>query len=476
MKRVTILVLGLLGASSSHGLSLDEYLAQARVKHKGIQSLEASKSAASYRREAGDTVLSPMLTLKASSTDDKSPQNLGTFVTDRTQITEYSLGLGKKFSTGTNAQILASTSEYKISGADYSRTPPGAFAQTLGKGALGLSLSQSLWKDAFGNATRLRQERELQIERAERQSYDLQEQQLLIEAEAAYWDYLYQREELAQRQASLERARKIENWVRRRVSNGIGDEADVYNAQGLVAGRELQLLMAQDEILAGEKRVRDVLELKDGEALPVLTGDLGASRRLEQMSQGNSGRKIRLDSYLAVLEAKAKAISAEEVNDGYRPDLVLEGLYRTNSSEPTMTEATTNMTQTNKPTQSVALKLVWMLDGDVKHAARQTAKSEALAAALRQERKLLESESSWNEINRRHSELTKKINAARVSSEVQNRKAAAQRDKLSKGRAITSDVITAEQDAAEATLTLIKLRAEQRKLEAQGRLFVTMEE
>lgn len=476
MKSKLALSLVLLLPTVSPALTLEEYLGQVRAKHRGLQSLEASRDAATNRREAGDVGLSPVLSLKATSLDDKKPQNLGTFVVDRNEVVDYSLGLGKTFSTGTTAQVSANTNETKLTGRNLGTTPPQGISQTLGTGSLGLALSQSLWKGGFGSAIRLRQERELQIERTEKQSYDLQAQQILIQAEAAYWDALFQREELKLRQDSLERARRIESWVKRRVGNGIGDSADVYNAQGLVAGRELQLLIAQDDMVAVERRLRDILELPDSEPLPALSGTLMDSRRLEQMAQGHDGRKIRLDSYLAVLEAKTKAIVADEVEDGYKPDLVLEGAYRTNSAEPTMSEASTKMAENDKPTQSIGLKLVWLLDGDVKNAARRTAKSEALAAALKKERQLLESDSAWAELNRRHGELSKKIQAAKFASDVQSKKAAAQRDKLNKGRAITTDVITAEQDAAEALSTLIRLQAEQRKLEAQGRLFVTFQE
>ncbi|MBX2996723.1 MAG: TolC family protein [Bdellovibrionaceae bacterium] len=457
-------------------MTLEEYLAQVRAKHRGLQSLDASRDAATNRREAGDIGLSPVLTFKATSLDDKKPQNLGAFVVDRNEVMDYSLGLGKTFTTGTTAQVTANTNETKLTGRNLGTTPPQGISQTLGTGSLGLSLSQSLWKGGFGSNVRLRQERELQIERTEKQSYDLQAQQILIQAESAYWDALFQRDELKLRQDSLERARRIESWVRRRVSNGIGDDADSFTAQGLVAGRELQLLIAQDDMVAVERRLRDILELPDSEPLPPLSGTLTGQRRLDQMSQGREGRKIRLDSYLAVLEAKTKAIVADEIEDSYKPDLVLEGAYRTNSAEPTMSEASTKMAENDKPTQSIGLKLVWLLDGDVKNAARRTAKSEALASALKKERQLLESDSAWAELNRRHGELTKKIQAAKIASDVQTKKASAQRDKLNKGRAITSDVITAEQDAAEALSTFIRLQAEQRKLEAQGRLFVTFEE
>jgi hypothetical protein len=47
---------------------------------------------------------------------------------------------------------------------------------------------------------------------------------------------------------------------------------------------------------------------------------------------------------------------------------------------------------------------------------------------------------------------------------------------LNRGRAITSDVINSEEDAANSSLNVNRLRAEARKLEAQSRLFVRLAE
>ena len=474
--RIFFLLLPLFFSFSTQAMTLDDYLSLVKKQNRAFISFEKSTEAATARREAGDIELSPTALIKAQTLDDRRPQSFGTFLLNRQQITDYTLGLGKKFSTGTQAQLSADASETKMDAEDLSTRPPTNTTQTLGAGTLGISLSQSLWKDSFGTATRLRRDRQAIVESSEKQNYNLQAKQLLVDAESAFWDYLYMKQEVLIRQDSLERAVKIEQWIKRRVSNGIGDSADLYNAQGLRAGRELQLISTQDEMTAAEKKIRDTLELKEQDPLPDLQGEIGGVRGLDQMADGRGQKKVRLDSYLAVLEAKTKAISAQEVEDSYRPDLVLSGQYKTNSFESSLGDAYQKISNTDKPTSGVALTLTWLLDGDLKNSVRQTARAEALAAALRQERKLLESQSSWSEINRRHHELTRKIQAALVASDLQTKKANAERDKLSKGRSITSEVVLAEQDAAESQLTLNKLRAEQRKLEAQGRLFITLEE
>ncbi|GIL17402.1 MAG: hypothetical protein BroJett040_11530 [Oligoflexia bacterium] len=428
--------------------------------------------ASEKRKEASQVDLSPVLVLKSTYLDDKKPQTYGTYVLSRTQATEYSVGLAKKFSTGTQAQVSASASDVQanalVSGA--------GVEQKMGIGSLGVSLSQSLWKDGFGASTRLKWDREAAVEKAEKSGYDLQQRQLLIEAESAFWDLIYLQEEMTQRKASLERAKRIESWVKRRVENGIGDRADLLNAQGLVAARELQLLVTQDEHLAMVKRLNDFLEVQAQEN-PNLEGDLKQVRNIRDLVGVSSQKNpVRLDAYLSALEAQAKMVGSREAEEAMKPDLVLEGQYKTNPIESSMSSAMNKLTDTQNPTTAIAVKLTWLLDGGAKGSVREAARQEALASQYKKERKLLESQSSWEEIQRRHTELGKKIKAAQIVSQVQAQKAAVERDKLTKGRTVTSQVITAEQDAAEAELTLVKLQAEQRKLEAQSRLFVSIEE
>lgn len=478
MKMLVILLASI--TSSASAMTLDEYLARVQERNRQFQSFDSSRQAASARREQGDLALAPALTAQARRLDDRKPMLAGPGMTlDRTAGSDYSLGLAKKFSTGTSAEISANMSNI---GAHFPNGTGGTISPNVSAG-VGISLSQSLWKDFFGHATRLRWEREAYVEKTEIEAVNLQARQLLIEAEAAFWELLYLQEEVRQREDSLARAKRIEGWVRRRVSNGIGDRADLLNAQGLVAMRELQLMTSVDERKAAEEKVRLMLELPGTEKAPVLKADLAKARPVEGMiatlraagAAKTDSRIVRLDSYLAVLEAKAKAVVAQEVEDGMRPDLVLEGTYRTNSYEPDWSDATAKITDTAAPTMGIGLRFTYILGG-AKESTRRVARMEALAAAHKKERLLFESDSAWREFLRRHSELAKKIQAAGKASQIQTSKAAAERDKLSKGRSITSQVIQAEQDAAETTLTLTKLQAEQRKLEAQARLFVRLEE
>jgi outer membrane protein TolC len=466
---LTALILAL--AQSGAAMTLEEYLQTVQKKNRNFQALDASQDAATSRYQQGDLELSPILSASGNYIDDKSLQSVGTSLVTHSQVRQYSLGLAKKFSTGTQASVTSSVEALNVEGA----TGTTGLSSESHIGTLGVSVSQSLWKDFFGTSTRLRHEREKSQAQYEKTGYNLQAKQALIDAEAAFWDLLYLQQELGIRKASLERAKKIEGWVRNRASNGIGDRADVLNAQGLVAARNLQLIATQDDLKAAQTRFADQIEWGD-QPVPVLEANLAQVRPLKSFVGGEQGRVVRLDTYLSVLDAEVKKVNAKEAAEKVSPDLVLSGQYKTNGYDTTDAKAASRMTDKDYPISTVGLAFTWALDWDAKGAVRNSAQKDALAAQLKKEKSLMDSETAWKEINRRHAEMSARIDAAENLSKVQTAKAAAERDKLAKGRSITSNVITAEQDAADAELNLTKMKAEQRKLESQSRLFVKIVE
>ena len=461
-------------APTAFALNLQEYLNIVQSKHRSLQALEASKEAADDGRESGDISLVPVLTMGASYLSDKNP--LGQFSSlgaTETKITSYNLALSKKFSSGTALSVYGQTSEIENVGI---QAPQYAGFQKLGLGVLGVSLSQSLWKDFFGHGTRLRHEREEAVTAAKKGGYDLQARGLLVTAEAAYWNYIYARENVNTSKGALERAKKIESWTRRRVSDGISDRADLLQAQALVASRELLLISGQDELESAKAALRNFLSLEKTEELPEIMGNISQTRSISSMVDGTQGRVVLIEAYLASLEAKANSVVAKEVEDAYRPDLVLSGAYNTNVKKPDMPEATSHLTDTDTPTTKVALNFTYMFDTDVKSAARNEARKLALASRLTAEQKLIDSELSWTELNRQYIEMSKRVEAAETISKLQGDRARATNDLFNKGRTITMNVVDAEQDAATAELSLTRLKSEQRKMEAQGRLYMMVED
>jgi len=468
--KYTLLLSLLLAHAAASAMTLEQFLAEVQKRNRAFQAFATSQEAAEDRREAGDIGLSPVLTMAGGYlSDEAQPQTVGTKTVSR----QYSLGVAKEFSSGTKASVSANAQQVQI------RDVPPGFERfgDYAASSLGLALSQSLWKNFFGRGTRLRQQREASAASLEKESYNLQQRQILIDAEIAYWDYLYQQEELKSRMDSLDRAKKIEGWLKRRYSDGINDKADYLNGQALTASRELLLASTRDQAVAAEKNIRLVLELDPKDKMPVLESDFKKPRDIRALIGGDAGRVVRLDAYMAALEAKTKDLGAQEAKDQLRPDLVLQAAYNTNSNiQSNTTEALNKISNTDIPTSKIGLNFTYIFDTDAKVSKEALYRKEALAAQLTSERKMLESENSWSELLRRYGEMLKQIDTAERISQLQVSKAKEQSLKLARGRAVTSDVVNSEEDAANSTLTLNRLRSEARKMEAQSRLFIRLNE
>lgn len=454
-------------------LELKEFLNSVKNKNSNIESLKYSIEAAEYKKESGDLGLAPVLFLSGGYLSDKKQPNQ--LYANETEAKKYTLGLSKKFSSGTLVKITSDLSEIKNKGLQNPLFAP--FAE-YSSGSLGISLTQSLLKDSFGFGTELRHQRENQQLALELSALTLQERQTLLDAEALFWDNLYLDQEVKQRESSLARATKIENWIQKRFQDGIADRADMMNAKALKALREMQLISSVDELRSAQKKLRDVLELKKDEQSPILQGDLSLNRGIAVYVSKDRPVK-RIDVKVAELESDLKMTLSKEIEDSQKSDLVLTAGYNTNAYANPGSGAfalTSELSKTDTPTAQVGLVWTYMLDTDSKKSLSLQAEKEALAAKLKAQKKRIDGLSSWEELSRRHLELTKKIEAMNKVAEFQKERARAEQDKLSKGRSITSQVISSEQDASDSELTLVKLKAEQRKLESQSLLFEEVKE
>lgn len=459
-------------AQGQSTMSLEDFTQAIRKKNTNFQVFGESKESSELKQKAGDVSLVPVLFLSAGYLSDKKQPNQ--LSANESLAQKYSLGLSQKFSSGTSLKVSTDLMDVQNNGIQSALFSSYAKYST---GSLGVSVSQSLLKDGFGELTTYRRERENIQKNMEVYSLSLQEKQQLLEAELAFWDALYLDLEVKQREASLQRATKIENWIQKRYSDGIADKADMMNAKALKATRELQLISSLDEQKVVFKKIRDLLELGQNEPTPVFKGDISKSRSLSYYLP-NVKNVARMDVQLSVLEAALRKTVAKEISGNQKSDLQLSASYNTNAydSSKSSFSLASDLTKTETPTTQVALTWTYLWDTEEKRALALQGEKELKISELKLKRKQIESQSMWEELNRRYNELTQKIDAMSKVTEFQRERAKAEADKLSKGRSITSQVITSEQEASDSELSLIKMKAEQRKLESQGLLFTEVKE
>jgi outer membrane protein TolC len=461
MKRI-VWILGWSWIGTSSAIGLQEYLEQVKQKNGILEAVPLSKEAADAKTVIGDFALSPYVTAKALTYDDKAKQ-LSPFQGTRTEGQEYSLGIAKKFASGTGLSLTYGQKKTVLTGAPFVVTEPWANALTLG-------VSQSLWKDFFGAGTRLRRERESNTARLEKLAQEIQSRQTLIAAENAYWDAVYDTEELRVRKTSMERAKRLMTWVQNRLDSGIGDVSDLLQAQSANSLREMQLLTAVDEQVVGRRKLADQIQSNDLNSLQDVQADYNEARDLSKIAGSDS--PVRIDALAKTLESNVRKSAAEEFSEGLKPDLSLQASYALNARRTQYSQALGDTFETDYPTKSIGLTLSMDLDRGAVSKARAGMDAEARAADAKNRQARFESNSAWTELVRRHQVLSERIKVMEKLTKINLDRMKRENERLRVGRTTTFQVINFEQESDETEILLVKLKTERRKLESQARLFV----
>jgi outer membrane protein TolC len=446
-------------------MTIDDYMKEVEKKNKVISSYDLSIEAADEKKTAGDIGLAPVLTAGYSVYSDKSQPSV---IADRRDLTSANLGLSKKFSSGTSFSLNAETYKNDF----FSPVTPGNNGYSTGK--LGVSLQQSLWKDSFGHATRLRRTRESATAKLEQYSNTLKKRAAIIQAESDFWDYLVAQEDLKLKKANLDRAKKLESWTSNRVYNGISEQSDLLQIKALVSRRELELNSALDELEAKSIKIKENLGLSTSEAIPSITSDLKDIRPYVNDLMKNE-KMIKIENYLSQLEAEIKQSAAEETVDALRPDLSLVGRYSTTSYDPDYSKMQNSLSDTDRPISYIGLSFSWVFGADAVSSQKSSAKKEAIASTARAEQAKLIGENAWIDHLRRYKIAKQNVDTLEKIVKLQNERSKQEQIRFTKGRTITSNVVNAETDFAEAEVSFLRGKSGLRKLEAATLLFTKAE-
>lgn len=453
--------------SASQALTIDEYIATAKAKNPLFRSYELSVEATQSKYDSSEIELAPLLTAGYLKSKDKSlPSSMAT---GEREMDQYSLGLAKKFFTGTSVKLEALNNDFKNQG------PVIPSLDQFSTGSVGISISQSLWKDFLGAGTRNKIERQKAASQIEMTAAELQRRGFLIQLESDYWDYAVAIEDLKLKKSNLERAQKMESWTAKRVSNGISDRADLMNIKALASLRALQLQTAEEELKTQQIKFRENLGLSADEKLPEISGNMSQSRTYisDLVKKSNV---VSLESEVAKYEAATKAYVADEVKDSLKPDLTVFGSYATTSFNREKSEAVKKITDSDYPKSTVGVNFSWAFETDAKSGLRESALKESMAAKLKLEKKSALSAVGWTELVRKYQMTQTNVKTLEQIASFQRERSKAEQDKFLKGRTVTASVVTAETDAAEAEVTLLKAKAGLKKLEASGLLYVSANE
>ncbi len=444
---------------------LDQLLDQAGRESEEIRSLGMSLEALGAEIRARDIDIAPSLTASLVQTQDQR----ATFNPGRRSLSrQLDLGVLQPFSTGTTVGLTAG---YEL-----------ASVADVGSRNLAnwqFTLSQSLWRNFFGHATRVR--REVDSAEKKRRQFELllRRQQLLTRIETAYWDLALAEREMEIRQENLARSEQMQKWVGERIRHSAAEKTDGVQVRALVTTRQMELLDTKNTIEAAWNRLRQELPTIKVAAWKPRVQALETDRNpasLLAVDDGVRATPKRIDALVSSYRGKETRAMADRERDALRPQLDFVLSYGRNGIESTFSNAWQQAFSNNSTFTQFGFQFAMQLGSDVRDGRLRAAELQADALELDAKRLGQASDVGWEDLNQRIRFQRQNIENSRKLAALQIQKTEEERKRYEQGRSTAFQTISFEIEAAQAKLEVYRQLAMLRIIESQSRQFTREKE
>lgn len=436
-------------------LSLEEFKKQVMEKDPQTQAILEQKRGAELTVNQADFLTSVNLFATSTYLDDQRPTSNPTFQGSRTLVNGLSAGLQQQTRLGLKWALSQNVQKTEIE--DAALIPQPKFYDAFPK----LELAIPLWRNLLGNEISAEQDQLRFQARAQMKQADIAwiRQEALIEE--AYYNLLSQQEAYEIQKDSLTRAQRILEWSRTRVQRNLSDETDLFQSQAAVASREIDLTAAETNLRSARRQFNAYRGVA-GEDVPEKL--VGSDIDLKKLKLDKNLQKIRKDlkAQSDLNQSQAAAYGAQKEKSKPNLDLTLQA--QTNGRAATYTRAQKN-TWEDQDYLYVGVNFSMPIDqlkaSNVREGYTKLENSQRLIEKAR----LRDETLTWAETVDRAEQINKQLELLRHLEVVQRKNADSERNRLSRGRSTTFQVLTFEQNYN-------AVRAQRIQAEFQARQFI----
>lgn len=447
-------------------LTLDAYLKQVAEGNPAFKAARLSSEGAEQKSGEGGLIFSPRIFADGSyAYNSQGPFGLG-----YNWLAQQNYAAGFQYQTpfGLGAKLY-----YKILAqeADYPATLAGFFGTTrpiFYEGSTNLELSFPLWRNLFGGEMRAQRDATEAGTLAARFGSSYQAKGLLNASEAGYWRLALARENVRVQKEAMEISKKMLDWARRRAGLQLGDKSDAYQMEAAYDLRSLQLQAALDEERSATLEFNANRGSKDetvNDKLVALTPDLLVNLKVPERAQ------FRDDVKAAEYQQLAAVASAKLGLHRNSPKLDLSGTVSFWQRSTDFGTALSQSFSARHPSGAIALNFQLPLDIPTVLDVRSGFHKDIEAAELTYQRKIFDQEKEWTDIVKKLDEAKHRYELALKIEKIQNEKFEYERDRLTRGRTTTMQLLTFEQDLRNSQYTRIQSQAAVLNLIAQMKTF-----
>ncbi len=472
-------------AEANPSLDLKDYITQVTQKNTGVQGSTLSGTASEMRSIEAKLLTAPTLYASIETKGDGKIQPFSFLQYDRLETNVASLGVMQNFSFGLQAKL-----HYDLMTLRYINPQTGALGP-LGA-SLGtiftnqfinfspvLELTQSLWGNGFGRTTRASKELIEAQALASSHLSRFEAQNTLVQAELTYWRLAAARQIIEVQNQAIDRAQKIYEWNQNRVNLHLGDEADALQAQALLQARALDVLTASNEERSAARAFNSARNQDSDEVKETLH-----RLALDDLNSVETPKKTKIKEDVQAAKEAAKATQADSIVhlEKNKPNLEVYGSLALNGQPQNMYAppygGTVNAGQSlglsvlpNRPTYVVGVRFSMPLEFDTVSQSQEAWRQQKTAAELTYERKLFEQEENWKGLTQSLDDSKKHLELSQQLEVTQKNKLEKEKERLTRGRTTTYQVLLFEQDYLFSQLGRIKDQVTLLNILAQMKLF-----
>lgn len=459
----TIAIVGTVAMSTSaFALSLSEYLAQVEGQSLRYKQSQAQAEGSRLVSREADLLTSPNFFLEARKSFDTSLGTPPMSMYDRYDNDVYRAGISQQFSFGLETKFSYAVTKNAYEGSTFN---PDKYWDA----SPSVELTMPLWANGFGSGIKAQEELTRQQNKADEYANLALSQNLLIEAEVAYWQLSASQERVKIQEQALTAGNNILSYVQKQKQKNLGESADVLQANALVEAYKLQLQQAVNERLRLSRTFNKYLNANADAPVPSL--DSLNYNYLETLKIPDQRPGDRLDVKASRAQAALAKASSDLILERNKPTLNLVGGYTLQGRGTETSKAFENSAKTNHDRGYVGVMFQLPLNFKAVADAKAGAQRLKDSADINEQNLLYTQEQDWIDLRQSLSESKETLKLSRTMESAQKSKLENERSRLRQGRTTTYQVLLFEQDYTQAQASRVQAATQIIALESQLKLY-----
>jgi outer membrane protein TolC len=445
-------------------LNLEDYLEQVKSQSPLVKSSSLQIEGTKEASLESVLPLTPRFSFTGSYTDDRR-EVPSAFTRGSTTSSEiYQFAFDQQFKFGTTAKLSYSLSNSKTFNFNFASISNPVFNTSQTQ----LELTQPLWRNGLGSETKAAVTATEAASMASHYAEKFKLKQTIAQAESTYFRLAIARESLNLQDEVLDRSKKILEWTEKRVRNQLADKADMLQSKAAYQARQLEIETAKNEERSAQLAF-NILRSSTSDQVSELLAPIDTQSVLSISAPKKA--EVTDDVKSAEESEKAVVASNEISRNKALPELALTGSLAYNGVNASRPDAISRSFTTDHPMYMIGLRFSTSLDfGDAADVRSGRVKQQLAAEALTLHTKLSNAQ-AWDDLDKRFVEAKGRLKLADELVKAQKEKIEYEKYRFNLGRSTTFQVLTYEQDYAQALLARLRIEQEILTIHAQMKAY-----